>query len=130
MNADLPVIAGFLSTCIFAASTMPMIVKAVRTRDLSSYSGGNLVLSNIGNLLYALYVFHLPPGPAWGLYGFNLAVSATMLVYWLRYRSVPPAGSLIRLGNAAPGDSGGSGRPVSWLVGRPGGGGGAHHPLA
>ena len=87
MNGNVPVIAGTISTFIFAASTMPMIIKAARTRDLSSYSGGNLILSNVGNLLYALYVFSLPLGPAWGLYGFNLAVSATMLVYWLRYRT-------------------------------------------
>ena len=86
MNGHVPVIAGTLSTCLFVASTMPMIVKASRTRDLSSYSGGNLVLSNVGNLPYAFYVFSLPGGPAWGLYAFNLAVSATMLGYWLRYK--------------------------------------------
>ena len=87
MSSNLPVLAGAISTAIFAASTMPMVVKAARTRDLSSYSGGNLVLSNLGNLLYAFYVFSMPVGPAWALYGFNLTVSATMLGYWLRYRS-------------------------------------------
>lgn len=86
----MPVIAGIVSTGIFAVSTMPMVAKAARTRDLSSYSGGNLLLSNLGNVLYAIYVFSMPMGPAWALYGFNLTVSATMLVYWLQYRTPRP----------------------------------------
>ncbi|MFE3292109.1 hypothetical protein [Rhodococcus sp. NPDC059234] len=87
MAGSVPVVAGALSTAVFAASTMPMILKAIRTRDLSSYSGGNLILSNAGNLLYAVYVLSLPLGPAWALYGFNLSVSVTMLALWLRYRA-------------------------------------------
>jgi hypothetical protein len=90
MSSNLPLIAGTISTGIFAVSTMPMVLKAARTQDLSSYSGGNLVLSNLGNVLYAIYVFSMPMGPAWALYGFNLTVSATMLVYWLRYRTPRP----------------------------------------
>jgi hypothetical protein len=86
MSGHVAVIAGTISTGIFATSTMPMVRKAARTKDLSSYSGGNLVLSNLGNLLYAIYIFSLPIGPAWFLYSFNLAISATMLGYWLRYR--------------------------------------------
>jgi len=89
-----PVIAGAISTGIFAVSTMPMVLKAARTRDLSSYSGGNLLLSNLGNVLYAIYVFSLPMGPAWALYGFNLTVSATMLVYWLQCRIPRPCASV------------------------------------
>ncbi|MEU0335988.1 hypothetical protein [Streptomyces sp. NPDC006193] len=87
MRSDISVIAGSLSTLIFAISTMPMILKAVRTRDLSSYSGGNLVLSNAGNVIYAIYIFDLPIGPVWALYGFNLSVSMVMLALWLRYRA-------------------------------------------
>jgi hypothetical protein len=90
MSSNVPVIAGIVSTGIFAVSTMPMVLKAARTRDLSSYSGGNLLLSNLGNVLYAIYVFSMPMGPAWALYGFNLTVSATMLVYWLQYRTSRP----------------------------------------
>jgi hypothetical protein len=90
MSSNVPVIAGIVSTGIFAMSTMPMVLKAARTRDLSSYSGGNLLLSNLGNVLYAIYVFSMPMGPAWALYGFNLTVSATMLVYWLQYRTPRP----------------------------------------
>jgi hypothetical protein len=90
MSSNVPLIAGTISTGIFAVSTMPMVLKAARTRDLSSYSGGNLLLSNLGNVLYAIYVFSMPMGPAWALYGFNLTVSATMLLYWLRYRTPRP----------------------------------------
>ena len=48
------IVAGALSTVLFAASVLPMLIKAARTRDLSSYSRGNLVLANVGNacLLY------------------------------------------------------------------------------
>ncbi|MFF7146309.1 hypothetical protein ACFZB5_34915 [Streptomyces nodosus] len=87
MIGNLEVVAGTLSTILFVASTLPMIMKAFRTRDLSSYSGGNLILSNTGNLLYGIYVVSLPAGPAWVLYAFNLSVSATMLTLWLCYRS-------------------------------------------
>ncbi|GAA1839812.1 hypothetical protein GCM10009836_18760 [Pseudonocardia ailaonensis] len=86
MASSVAVLAGALSTAMFAVSTMPMIVKALRTRDLSSYSGGNLILSNVGNLFYAVYVLSLPIGPAWALYGFNLVVSATMLALWVSYK--------------------------------------------
>ena len=48
MGIQLPVVAGGVSTVIFAASTLPMLVKAGRTKNLSSYSLGNIVLSNVG----------------------------------------------------------------------------------
>jgi hypothetical protein len=40
---NLPVLAGTLSTVLFAAGMLPMLAKAARTRDLASYSLGNLV---------------------------------------------------------------------------------------
>ncbi|MDP5228609.1 MULTISPECIES: hypothetical protein [Arthrobacter] len=89
MPDRLGVIAGAFSTIVFIASTLPMVAKAIRTRDLSSYSIGNLILGNAGNLLYSVYVLSLPFGPAWALHGFNTAVSVTMLVLWFRYRTVP-----------------------------------------
>lgn len=64
-----------------------MLGKAVRTKDLSSYSRGHLVLANVGNLFYSVYVFHLPPGPIWALHAFYLASSALMLLWSLRYSS-------------------------------------------
>ena len=84
---DLAVFAGVLSTGLFAMSYLPMLVKAARTRDLSSYSFGNLVTTNAGNALYSVYVFSLPVGPIWFLHTFYLVASALMLVWFFRFRS-------------------------------------------
>lgn len=85
MNAELPVIAGTISTTIFAFATLPMLVKAARTKDLSSYSIGNIGLANLGNVIHSVYVFSLPMGPIWLLHAFYLVSTALMLVWWLRY---------------------------------------------
>lgn len=86
---SVPILAGFASTAIFAASTLPMLVKAFRTRDLESYSLGNIALANLGNAVHSVYVFSLPAGPLWFLHGFYLASSALMLLWFLRYRVAP-----------------------------------------
>jgi uncharacterized protein with PQ loop repeat len=83
---DLPLIAGTVSTVIFATSYMPMLAKAVRTKDLSSYSPTQLVLTNIGNVLYSAYVFSLPLGPIWALHSFYLVSTALMLAWYVRFR--------------------------------------------
>jgi uncharacterized protein with PQ loop repeat len=85
MDANLPIIAGAISTTIFAASTLPMLIKAFRTKDLSSYSLGNMVLSNLGNVIHSIYIFSLPAGPIWLLHGFYLVTTGLMLVWYLRY---------------------------------------------
>ncbi len=90
MEFSLPVIAGAISTAIFAISTLPMLVKAFRTKDLRSYSLGNILLSNMGNVVHAIYVFHLPAGPIWLLHSFNLVTTGLMLVWYLRYQGRPP----------------------------------------
>ena len=59
--------------------------KGARTRDLASYSRSNLVLANVGNAFYSLYVFHLPPGPIWLLHTFYAVTSALMLLWSVRY---------------------------------------------
>jgi uncharacterized protein with PQ loop repeat len=82
---DLPLIAGSVSTVIFATSYMPMLVKAVRTKDLSSYSRAQLVLTNFGNVLYSAYVFSLPLGPIWALHSFYVVATALMLAWYVRY---------------------------------------------
>ena len=79
------VLAGAASTALFVSSTLPMLAKAWRTRDLSSYSLGQLLLSNLGNAVYSVYVFSLPPGPIWALHCFYVVSTATMLVWFLRY---------------------------------------------
>ena len=85
MTGSLSVMAGFVASAVFAASVVPMLVKAFRSKDLRSYSRGNLVLSNVGNLVYSVYVFNLPFGPIWFLHGFYIATSALMLLWSLRY---------------------------------------------
>jgi len=82
---DLPVAAGVVSTVIFVVSMVPMLVKAARTKELQSYSLGNMLLSNAGNLVHSVYVFSLPPGPIWAMHSFYLVTTATMLVWYLRY---------------------------------------------
>jgi uncharacterized protein with PQ loop repeat len=89
---DFAVLAGILSTMLFAMSYLPMLVKAARTRDLSSYSIGNLTITNAGNAVHSVYVFSLPVGPIWFLHTFYLAASALMLIWFMRFRVVrrPP----------------------------------------
>lgn len=83
--------AGSLATLIFVASYVPMISRAFRTRDLSSYSRPSLVLANVGNAVQSVYVFSLPAGPLWFLHGFYLCSSALMLTLYLRRRRTRPA---------------------------------------
>ncbi len=89
METSLPTLAGFISTGLFAVGTFPMLAKAFRTRDLASYSLGNILLGNVGNLIYSLYVFHLPLGPVWVLHSFNLLTTGMMLVWYLKYEGWP-----------------------------------------
>lgn len=85
------VVAGTVSTMIFVASYLPMLVKAARTHDLNSYSVANLVVANVGNVVHTIYVASLPVGPIWVLHGFYLGSTALMLCWWLRYREKPHA---------------------------------------
>lgn len=86
------VLAGSVSTVIFACGVLPMLIKAARTKDLSSYSLGNMVLSNAGNVIHTVYVFQLPAGPVWWLHSFHLCSTALMLVWYLRYTDLPIRG--------------------------------------
>ena len=83
MSSSIPIAAGAVATLVFAASALPMLGKAVRSRDLTSYSTGNLVLANVGNAIYSVYVFQLPLGPIWFLHAFYLLTSGLML-FWNR----------------------------------------------
>jgi hypothetical protein len=91
--SNLPFLAGIASTVIFAASTLPMLVKAYRTRDLTSYSLGNILLANVGNAVHSVYVFSLPPGPLWVLHSFYLTSTALMLTWFVRYHVLAAARS-------------------------------------
>ena len=78
-----------MSTALFVISYLPMLVKAGRSRDLSSYSVGNLLIANVGNLVHSVYVFSLPFGPIWFLHIFYLLSTALMLCWWWRYHWLP-----------------------------------------
>ncbi|MGH3646279.1 MAG: hypothetical protein ACRDTM_03750 [Micromonosporaceae bacterium] len=88
MDISFPVAAGAVSTTIFAFSTLPMLLKAARTRDLASYSLGNILLSNLGNVIHSVYVFHLPAGPVWVLHTFYLVSTALMLFWYVRFTAL------------------------------------------
>ena len=89
MGSSLTVMAGVVASMVFAASVLPMLAKAARSKDLSSYSRGNLVLANIGNAVYSVYVFGLPAGPIWLLHTFYILSSALMLIWSVRYGRLP-----------------------------------------
>jgi uncharacterized protein with PQ loop repeat len=80
---DIPLIAGTVSTVVFGVSNLPMLRKALRTRDVSSYSLSSITMINAANAVYSLYVFSLPFGPIWGLHTFYLVSCAIMLVLCL-----------------------------------------------
>ena len=89
MDTTIPMIAGAVSTMVFATSMLPMLLKAVRTRDLRSYSPAMLLLTNAGNAIHSLYVFSLPVGPIWALHAFHMISTALMLVWYLRFEWLP-----------------------------------------
>jgi hypothetical protein len=91
MAASAPALAGMTSTVLFVASYLPMLVRAYRTRDLHSYSLTNLVIANLANVVYAVYVVSLPIGPVWFLHGFYTASTALMLVWFCCYRGLGSA---------------------------------------
>ena len=81
----LPLIAGLTSSTLFASSHFPMLWKAYRTRNVSSYSGLNFVLVNIGNLIFWMYIVTLPMGPIWFLHAFYTVSTAIMLAMYVRF---------------------------------------------
>jgi len=62
-----------------------MLRKAFQTRDLKSYSLGQILLGNLGNCLYWIYLISLPAGPAWFVHGFFTLSSLLMLWGYLWY---------------------------------------------
>jgi hypothetical protein len=90
LKLSVPVIAGAISTVIFALSTFPMLYKAGRSKELGSYSLGNILLSNIGNLVHSIYIFSMPMGPIWLLHSVYLVTTALMLIWYLKYERGNP----------------------------------------
>ena len=86
MNTELlSLIAGLTASAMFASSHFPMLWKAYRTRNVSSYSGLNFVLINIGNLIFWMYILTLPMGPIWILHTFYTVASVVMLAMYVRF---------------------------------------------
>ena len=83
---DIPILAGMISTVVFAVSNLPMLRKALRTQDVSSYSLSSFAMINAANVVYSLYVFTLPIGPIWALHTFYLVSCGIMLVLCVRTR--------------------------------------------
>ena len=94
-------LAGIVSTAVFVGSVLPMLHKALRTRELSSYSFGNIALANLGNVVHSIYVFNLPPGPIWILHTFYL-VSSGLMLYWYVCASWAPRAASPAATQAAP----------------------------
>jgi hypothetical protein len=110
--ASLPMLAGIASTVIFASSVLPMLAKARRTRDLASYSVGNILLANLGNAVHSVYVFSLPPGPIWVLHSFYLVSSGLMLGWLVRYGGAAGLHRMTHTGSAEDGTSARSNPPA------------------
>lgn len=89
-DMDLATLAGITSTALFAAANLPMLAKAIRTRDLRSYSMSALALGNIGNVVHTFYVVSLPFGPVWVLHAFYLVSMAVMMALSLGQRRRVP----------------------------------------
>ncbi len=85
---QIQLVAGSVAGLIFAAASWNMLVKAWRTKDLKSYSLGQIVLNNVGNLFYWLYVISLPVGPIWFMHAFFTLASLLMLIWYFIYRAV------------------------------------------
>ncbi len=84
---DTATIAGVISTTVFAGGNIPMLVKALRTKDLRSYSLTMLLLSNFGNAFHWIYVVSLPMGPIWFLHTFYTISAGLMLLWYFRFRA-------------------------------------------
>ena len=89
ISSNVQLWAGLGSTLIFICSNLPMLLKAFGTRDMHSYSLGQIGMANAGNLLHWLYVAGLPVGPLWLLHGFNTAVSLVMLAFYFHFQAWP-----------------------------------------
>lgn len=79
------VLAGIISTSIFALSNIPMLVKAVRTKSLQSYSFSYIIMHNAANIIHWVYVLSLPPGPIYVLHSFYTLAALLLLIWYANY---------------------------------------------
>ncbi len=83
-SSSLSFIAGTVSSLIFVGGNVPMLLKAYRTQDVHSYSYLNLILVNLGNLVYWFYVVSLPLGPIWVLHTFYTITAMALLGLYIK----------------------------------------------
>lgn len=83
--SQVQLVAGSLSSLIFVSSNFPMLWKVMKTRNVKSYSLSQIILRNLGNLVYWIYVASLPVGPAWFLQGFFTLSGLILLACYLRF---------------------------------------------
>ena len=84
-EVQVQLLAGSVSTLLFATSNLPMLLKVYKTRDMRSYSFGYIAMNNVGNIFHWFYVLSLPMGPIWLLHSFFTVSSLLLLVGYLRY---------------------------------------------
>lgn len=84
-TAQLQLVAGSISSLLFAISFFPMLIKVYKTHDMRSYSFGNIVITNIANMVHWIYIAALPPGPIWLLHGFYTVAALVLLLGYLCY---------------------------------------------
>ena len=84
------IVAGSISSFFFITSYLPMLIKAFKTKNLRSYSLSYIILNNVGNLIYWLYVSSLPIGPIWVMHTFYTIATILMLIGYLRYEGSRP----------------------------------------
>ncbi|MGB3828223.1 MAG: hypothetical protein WA962_05550 [Ornithinimicrobium sp.] len=105
---DTATVAGTIATAVFAGSTAPMVWRAARTRDMTSYSRPSLALTNVANAIHTVYVLSLPLGPVYVLHSVHVVVAFFMLCWHVRHVRTAPKD---RLGKLA--------RPVARRVSSP-----------
>lgn len=86
---DIQLMAGSISSLIFMMGSLTMVIRAWRTRDMQSYSAAMLILNNIGNIIYWVYLLSLPLGPVHVLQAFYTVTTVFMLVWWVLYHKRP-----------------------------------------
>ena len=79
------IVAGSISSLLFITSNVPMLLKVFKTKNMHSYSLGHILLNNVGNILYWIYISSFPLGPIWVMHTFYTLTTALMLLWYLRY---------------------------------------------
>ena len=85
MITTVQAVEGIIPTLVFMVSTLPMLLKALRKRNLRLYIDAVLVLANINNGIYWACILSLPFGAVYFLHLFNTCATALLLAWHLRY---------------------------------------------